>query len=313
MQAQPSPHDSALSFENWLDHINAACGAFQARVQGEAFRGSFDAVESGVVRLSVVEGVHTRLYRSQIDVGRGDDQKFFAVLQLQGQCGMEQGTQQAALSQGDIALVDAARPCSIVLGAQSRQVSLLLPRQTVLRQLPAGRIACAQRIPAHSAVAIVAGALMHATLLQSQAGLAVQEGEAVLDALVTLLKPAIGLAGAAQHDAEDVHQRMFRKACDAIDANLADENLSPQWIAQSIGVSVRSLYRMFSGQGLVVAQYIKNRRLDVCAQALQQSACHEKLSTLGYSWGFADSSHFSSAFKTRFGVPPGEYRRRCHG
>ncbi|MEO5793511.1 MAG: transcriptional regulator FeaR [Rhodoferax sp.] len=308
---KPLPRDGAL-FDDWITGINTACGAFNATLLGDTFTGKFDSFESGAVRLSVVDAVQTCLYRNQHDVARSDDQKFFAVLQLQGQSGLEQGTQRAALAKGDIAILDAAQPCRIVLGEQSRQISLILPRQTVERNLHHTRVACAQRIPASSALAMMAGQLMFAALRQSKTGLAPQEGEAVLDALVSLLKPALGLAEAVDRVASDAHQRMFDKACAFIDAHLAEDRLSPEWIAQAIGVSVRGLYRVFSRQGLVVAQYIKNRRLDLCAQALRQAACDEKLYTLGYSWGFADSSHFSSAFKTRFGVPPGEYRRRCH-
>lgn len=77
-----------------------------------------------------------------------------------------------------------------------------------------------------------------------------------------------------------------------------------------MGVSVRSLYRMFARKGLVVAQYIKNRRLDLCAHALRSAPVRQKLSDIGYSWGFADHSHFSTAFKTRFGITPGEYRKQ---
>lgn len=67
---------------------------------------------------------------------------------------------------------------------------------------------------------------------------------------------------------------------------------------------------MFAGKGLVVAQYIKNRRLDLCAQALRSISDDEKLAGIGYSRGFTDHSHFSTAFKQRFGVSPGEYRKR---
>ncbi|VFS57305.1 Transcriptional activator feaR [Kluyvera cryocrescens] len=73
---------------------------------------------------------------------------------------------------------------------------------------------------------------------------------------------------------------------------------------------VRSLYRLFADKGLVVAQYIKNRRLDLCAQALQSAHDDEKLAGIGYRWGFSDHSHFSTAFKQRFGISPGEYRKR---
>jgi AraC family transcriptional activator of tynA and feaB len=66
---------------------------------------------------------------------------------------------------------------------------------------------------------------------------------------------------------------------------------------------------MFAKKGLVVARYIKNRRLDLCAESLRQSGKEQKLSVLGYSWGFSDSSYFSTAFKSRFGIAPGEYRK----
>jgi AraC family transcriptional activator of tynA and feaB len=67
---------------------------------------------------------------------------------------------------------------------------------------------------------------------------------------------------------------------------------------------------MFAKKGLVVAQYIKNRRLDFCAETLRNAQFEQKLSALGYAWGFSDSSYFSTAFKGRFGVSPGEYRKR---
>lgn len=298
--------DPHVFFEEWITRINQACGAFSGTMLGNTFVGGLDACQVGAVQLSVVDATQTRLYRTQKDVGRSDDQKYFAVLQLRGQAALEQGDQRAHLVKGDITILDAARPCSVMLGDQSRQISLILPRQMVERNMRQARVACAHRIPATSTLAIIAGRLLLAASRQSRMDIGQQESEAILDALITLLKPAIGLADAQ----DDTHERMFRKACDFIELHLVSEDLSPEWIAQSIGVSVRSLYRVFSQQGLVVAQYIKHRRLDLCAEALRHPSGSEKLSSLGYSWGFADSSHFSSAFKARFGMPPGEYRRR---
>jgi AraC family transcriptional activator of tynA and feaB len=42
----------------------------------------------------------------------------------------------------------------------------------------------------------------------------------------------------------------------------------------------------------VVAQYIKNRRLDLCAQVLRAASDDEKLAGIGYSWGFATIAIF---------------------
>ncbi|WP_250392867.1 helix-turn-helix domain-containing protein, partial [Escherichia coli] len=95
-----------------------------------------------------------------------------------------------------------------------------------------------------------------------------------------------------------------------IDDNIREEILRPEWIAGETGMSVRSLYRMFADKGLVVAQYIRNRRLDFCADAIRHAADDEKLAGIGFHWGFSDQSHFSTVFKQRFGMTPGEYRRK---
>jgi AraC family transcriptional activator of tynA and feaB len=298
--------DRHALFDEWITDINQACGAFSATMLGDTFAGELRRHESGVLRLSVVDAFQACLYRNQKDIGLSDGQKYFAVLQVHGQAALEQGGQRTVLAKGDITILDAARPCSILLNDHSRQISLIIPRHMMERNLRHTRVACARAIPATSTLAVISAQLMLAILQPSDAGLAAQESEAILDALITLLKPAIGLS----ETPDSAHERMFRKACDFIDAHLMSEGLSPEWIAQSIGVSVRGLYRVFSGRGLLVAQCIQHRRLDRCAEALRETADGEKLASLGYRWGFADASHFSSAFKTRFGVPPGEYRRR---
>lgn len=295
------------AFQKWIGSIRQACGAFDAEPLGKHFSGgSVEQLGDPTLHMTLVGADHSRLLRSRQHVSQLDERRFFAVLQMRGQGEFEQGEQRATLAPGDLTLLDGARPFSVNLIDRARQVSLILPAASVERNLRSGRVACAQRIAGTSALGMVAGRLILGASRQSHDGMEPQESEAVLDALLTLLKPAIGLPEVA----EAGHERMFRRACDFIDAHLADEALAPEWIARSIGVSVRGLYRLFSRQGLVVAQYIKHRRLDACAEALRAGDGCEKLAALAYSWGFADASHFSAAFKTRFGETPGAYRRR---
>ncbi|MDT0993787.1 transcriptional regulator FeaR, partial [Pseudomonas aeruginosa] len=91
---------------------------------------------------------------------------------------------------------------------------------------------------------------------------------AALQAMVCLLRPVL-------HQRESVQprrERQFQKVVTLIDDNIREEILRPEWIAAETGMSVRSLYRMFADKGLVVAQYIRNRRLDFCADAIRHAA-----------------------------------------
>ena len=185
-----------------------------------------------------------------------------------------------------------------------KQLSLILPRQVVERGSHFNAVNCATRIAASTPLAAMANRLVLDT--RQQEGLDMQESEAVLDALVSLLLPGIS----ARDSGADAHERQFRKIIAYIDEHISAEDLCPELIAREVGISVRGLYRMFSKRGLVVAQYIKHRRLDFCAENLRRSPDEQKLSALCYAWGFSDSSYFSSAFKSRFGVSPGAYRKR---
>lgn len=229
---------------------------------------------------------------------------FIPCSSLKGSAQIEQDDRRAVLNTGDITLLDAARPCSINWQQKSRQISLLVPRQIIEQQCRFQEVSCALALSR----SLPTVQLSHRLLLESMgnANLSDRESEAALEAMICLLRPAFQQRDALQPRKE----RQFRNVLSLIDDHIQSESLRPEWIAAESGMSVRSLYRMFADKGLVVAQYIKNRRLDLCAQVLRSASDEEKLAGIGYSWGFADHSHFSTAFKQRFGVSPGEYRKR---
>ncbi|WP_447871821.1 transcriptional regulator FeaR [Serratia fonticola] len=291
-------------FEQWLGQINSACGRFCAKTLAPGFAGAIQEFHSHALRLSVVDAAQTRLYRTRREVEQSDGCHFFTVFQLCGQSVMEQGERQAVLSAGDITLIDAAQPSSFTYQQGSRQLSLLLPRSYLEQQLRFTDLPGARRIAADNAVAKLSQQLVLGSMQNTQ--MSRLESEAVLNAVATLLQPAL----MGQDEGQDSHERIFTRSLAFIDQHIQSEQLRPEWVASEIGVSVRSLYRLFARKGLVVAQYIKNRRLDLCAQVLRQAKERQKLANIGYDWGFTDHSHFSTAFKARFGVSPSAYRKQ---
>ena len=292
------------NFQQWLAQINQVCGRFAARPLEGAFLGELETSYTQSLKLSTVTAAGVNLFRTRQEIKNGNDAWFYTVFQLEGSAGIEQDNQRAMLKAGDITLIDASRPCSIYWQERSRQISLLRPRQIIEQHARFQEVRCA--LPLSRSLPTVQ---LSYRLLQESMGnadLSASESEAALEAMVCLLRPAFQ----QQHEVLPRKERQFRHVLSLIDDHIQSEALRPEWIASESGMSVRSLYRMFAGKGLVVAQYIKNRRLDLCAQALRSISDDEKLAGIGYSWGFTDHSHFSTAFKQRFGVSPGEYRKR---
>jgi AraC-like DNA-binding protein len=95
-----------------------------------------------------------------------------------------------------------------------------------------------------------------------------------------------------------------------IHENLGDPGLSPAAVAAAHHISLRSLHQLFSEQGLTVAGWIRQRRLERCRCDLSDPALSARpIAAIAGRWGFSSAGDFSRAFRAVHGLPPSEYRR----
>ncbi|MFR9804756.1 helix-turn-helix domain-containing protein [Pseudonocardia sp. RS010] len=115
------------------------------------------------------------------------------------------------------------------------------------------------------------------------------------------------VAGLVRATGEDAPQGPgLRAAMESwIERHLGEE-ITPAAIAAAHGVSVRTVYRAFETSGDTVGAYVRGRRL-LRARA-ELAAGTVPVSVIAQNWGFSDSSHFSRAFRARFGTSPRAYR-----
>ncbi|WP_234326676.1 helix-turn-helix domain-containing protein [Streptomyces sp. NRRL S-495] len=107
---------------------------------------------------------------------------------------------------------------------------------------------------------------------------------------------------------DDVEPRLAPALAQAA-KDLADPELSPAMLARELNVSVRTLHRAFAVVGEQVSTYIRHRRLHEAKLALTAPSGRLSISELAAHWQFADSSHFTRAFKKHFGRTPTDYAR----
>ena len=91
--------------------------------------------------------------------------------------------------------------------------------------------------------------------------------------------------------------------------NLHDSELSPQRVADHLGISVRTLHSRFKIIGQSFGRWVLDNRLDACRTALRdQNQRALNISEIAYRWGFNDLSHFNKVFRARFDQTPREWR-----
>ncbi|MFC3996120.1 helix-turn-helix domain-containing protein [Nocardiopsis sediminis] len=130
---------------------------------------------------------------------------------------------------------------------------------------------------------------------------------AARNALLELVKGVLRQQGDGTEP--DLGPALAQAAKDLADSRLADPDLSPSMLARELNVSVRTLHRAFAAVGDSVAGYIRRRRLEQARLELLTAPGRPSIAELAAHWQFADSSHFSRAFKNRYGLTPTEYAR----
>jgi AraC family transcriptional regulator len=98
---------------------------------------------------------------------------------------------------------------------------------------------------------------------------------------------------------------------DLIEANL-NAALRLSDLAHLAGVHATHLNRTFKRYfGETIGTYTRNARLRCALQLLTDGS--DSLASVATQTGFCDQSHFAAAFKRRFGVTPGAFRRGRSG
>ena len=103
--------------------------------------------------------------------------------------------------------------------------------------------------------------------------------------------------------------RAIADACRELVAKRLGERLSLGAIASAVGVSQFHLARLFRRDaGMTLHRYIHELRLRA---SLERVADGEDLARVAVDLGYATHSHFTSHFRSAFGVTPSELRLRA--
>ncbi|MGK5440476.1 helix-turn-helix domain-containing protein [Micromonospora sp. URMC 105] len=95
-----------------------------------------------------------------------------------------------------------------------------------------------------------------------------------------------------------------------IEDHLTDPRLTAARVAAGIGISERHLSRAFATAGTTVPQYVLARRLER-ARTLLVSSPQTPVGEVAARCGFGSATHFSQAFRARFGMRATDLRRQA--
>ncbi len=230
---------------------------------------------------------------------------YLAAVLLSGEYFLEQDGRQVSLKPGEMTVYDATRPHKIYCPGKFSKLIVSLPRAATRAFSPEVDRCAALRVA--GAAGVGAMAVSYIRSFAAHAGeLTGESFDAMASHCADLI--ALSLLEPSEHRRIDRgRQATLRRVKRFIESRLGDPRLDPAMAAQTLGLSSRYLNSLFEAEGLSLMRYVWARRLENCRRDLCADAC-APIGELAYRWGFNDLSHFSRAFRRRFGQSAREMR-----
>jgi AraC family transcriptional activator of tynA and feaB len=229
------------------------------------------------------------------------------VLQITGKSVIEQQGRTVRLAPGHWSMCDSTLPYTLTSHGPSQRLLLLIPHDCLDDDIDLKEITSRS----------FSGTAGVGRLVFGIAGWLVEELASIhserADVLAKTITQIINLA---------IHEKLGRRSVepargalgDRIRAYVADQlrdpHLSLDSIAKHLNSSKRSLHRAVSTSSSSIHDLIWHQRLDRCRRdLLDPSQSRQTIAEIAHSWGFKNFTHFSQAFRERFGVSAREARR----
>jgi AraC-like DNA-binding protein len=266
----------------------------------------------GPIQVSRVESAPFTVHRPPRLIRQADPELYQLSLNLRGQAGLRQERQDIGVGLHEFVFFDTSIPFDGWATADRGLVdgvAVALPR-ALLPLAGRGKRLSAIRLRDSPVAALLRTFLLGLT--RSTEVLAPADRARLSTILLDLLAATVAYEmGEEQAVPEETGAHAMRLQVYAfIEEHLGDPALSPARIAAAHHISVRYLHRLFQDEGRTVSAWIRERRLRRCQRDLSDPQLAQvPVHVLAVRWGFPDPAHFSRAFRTAYGMPPGEYRR----
>ena len=300
--------DAGERLAYWNEAVSDAYVQLSCDAPGGDVVGDIRVDSLATLELSRVAASAQRVTRTPSLIARAAEDYFLVSIQTRGTGLISQDGRTAQLAPGDFALYDSTRPYRLTFEAEFAQYVLMLPGPLLrsrLRETPrlTARGVGGSRGAGHLMIEMIRTLAADVSVLEPAAADAVARG---VEHIVVAGLSSLG----ADPAPEPTAQARREQAKAWVRTRPRDPGLTVSAVAAALHTSVSTLHRAFADEPYTVAEWIWAQRLDaVRADLCDPALRHRTISELAFDRGFVDASHFSRAFRARYGCTASELRR----
>lgn len=304
LSVSTSEMDPRLQLDAWEDAVVQLHGRLRfERRNGLGYLGQLRARRDANFQFVEFEGNAASSTRTAQHASSDAIHRFEIMIALAGECLVEHHGHRALLTPGRVVLVDMSKPHAMTYG-EGVSITLVACNRALLEgRLPDVSGACGLLLPVENPITSV----LHAYAMGVRQSLdRLQNHEfrytmaQMLDLVTLMLDGQTDLRG----QANVTQLALLRRLKQHIHRHLLDDTLSVDEIARANGISSRYMQKLFRLEGTSPSDYLLEARLMRARALLKEGPERQSVASVAYSSGFTNASHFSTAYKRRFGYPP---------
>lgn len=277
-------------------------------IERTSYQGVAETASFGALALARVD-TSAAVVRRNSDAGAEPDfRRFSFIFVIKGSLNIGHHLGMSKLKTGEFILLDNSLPRTMFVYDHVSLLLVNLPRQMLLRYVPVPEELEAlvlddrqsgQREPLFAPLLLLWDHLRKGALRDFAPDISDE----------FLLNVARSYAAYCKQQGS-VRGRRITEACQYIEAQLGNPELTVEAIARGMGVCTRYIRFLFKDTEKP-SQYILRRRLEESANQLTNILNQNvSIATIAYRCGFNSAAHFSRAFHGHYGSTPRDYRRR---
>ena len=275
------------------------------------YHGFIREARFGAITMTDVLLSEQRISRRERHIAKLDKDCYYVEFVQQGKINILQAGQTLLSNAGTGAIFTASEAYDLECVGQVRSLYLEIPRKEFAERFRNDRIPVARTMATSRGLGRIAAEFCSTLASEGTAldpTVRARLGDEMMDVLALALD-----AGDKDEPLLDraVQQSRLRSVKAWIEQHLTDPDLSLENVAKNNGISLRHLHYLFRLTDMSVSEWIWDRRLQRCYDVLTRRELRSlSVTDVAYQLGFSSSSHFSTAFRRKFGISPSDLRRR---
>lgn len=300
-----STHFSSQDFDTWRESIDVVFDVERPEDSDSPFHASVEAFQLGDMVVTDAMLGAQRYTRSAARTRKDGMDHFVLNLYRTGGWRADTTGGEFVGTAGQVSVLDLSAGL-ISDEPDCHLVALFLPRSLIEDRLPnLGALHGSAPVGPHSLLLAEYIDMLARRLPTLPVGDETALAEATCQMLAACLAPSLVNAEAARPGLELV---LLRRAKRYIEAHLDASTLDVDAICNIVGVSRRTLYRLFESEGGVL-HYIQSRRLERIRSILANPSDTRRISDIAADFGFLRGDHFARVFKQQFGQSARDLRQ----